>query len=50
MCFKKEIFNFLGKILKQSGEMKFDVTSLYIQKNYGMALVALGFINFIYPD
>ena len=36
--------------LKQKGDMKFDVTSLYIKKNYGMALAALGFVNFIYPD
>jgi pyruvoyl-dependent arginine decarboxylase len=36
--------------LKQKGEMKFNVTSLYIQNNYGMALAALGFVNFIYPD
>ncbi|MFH1079930.1 MAG: pyruvoyl-dependent arginine decarboxylase [Pseudomonadota bacterium] len=36
--------------LRQKGEMKFNITSLYIQKNYGMALAALGFVNFIYPD
>ena len=36
--------------LKQTGEMKFDTTSLYINKKYGMALAALGFLNFIYPD
>jgi arginine decarboxylase len=35
---------------KQVGDMQFDVTSLYIKKNYGMALAALGFVNFIYPD
>jgi arginine decarboxylase len=35
--------------LKQKGEMKFTVTSLYIEKKYGMSLAALGFINFIYP-
>ena len=35
--------------LKQKGDMKFNVTSLYIQKNYGIALAALGFVNFIYP-
>lgn len=35
--------------LTQKGEMKFTVTSLYIEKKYGMALAALGFINFIYP-
>lgn len=36
--------------LKQQGEMKFDVKSLRIRKNYGIAISALGFINFIYPD
>lgn len=36
--------------LKQKGKMKFDTTSLYIQKKYGIALAALGFVNFIYPD
>ncbi len=36
--------------LKQRGDMKFDTTSLYIRKNYGMALAALGFVGFIYPD
>lgn len=36
--------------LKQDGEMKFDTTSLHIQKNYGMALAALGFVGFIYPE
>lgn len=36
--------------LKQKGEMKFEVTSLYIQKNYGLALAALGFIEFIFPE
>ena len=25
-------------------------TPLNIEKNYGVALAALGFINFIYPD
>jgi arginine decarboxylase len=35
--------------LKQDGEMKFDITTLSIKKNYGMALAALGFVNFIYP-
>ncbi len=34
--------------LKQYGKMKFDVTSLYITKNYGMSLAALGFLNFDY--
>lgn len=36
--------------LKQKGDMVFDTTSLYIQKNYGIAIAALGFVNFIYPD
>ncbi len=36
--------------LKQRGEMKFDITSLHIRKNYGVALAALGFVGFIYPD
>ncbi len=35
--------------LKQVGEMKFDVTYLHIQKNYGIALAALGFVGFVYP-
>lgn len=35
--------------LTQKGEMKFTVTSLYIEKKYGIALAALGFVNFIYP-
>lgn len=36
--------------LTQDGEMKFAVTSLYIERNYGLVLAALGFLNFIYPD
>ena len=36
--------------LEQKGEMTFDVASLYIKKRYGMALAALGFTGFIYPD
>jgi arginine decarboxylase len=35
--------------LTQKGEMKFTVTSLYIEKKYGMSLAALGFVNFVYP-
>ena len=35
--------------LRQKGDMKFNVTSLYIEKTYGMALAAIGFVNFIYP-
>lgn len=30
--------------------MTFDVTSLHITKKYGIALSALGFVGFIYPD
>ena len=36
--------------LKQKGDMKFNVTSLYIEKKYGIALAALGFVNFIYTN
>ena len=36
--------------LNQHGEMVFDVTSLQITKKYGIALSALGFVGFIYPD
>ena len=36
--------------LKQTGEMKFNVVSLHINKKYGIALAALGFLNYIYPD
>lgn len=36
--------------LKQTGEMKFNITSLYIIKNYGMALAQIGFLNYLYPD
>ncbi len=36
--------------LQQTGDMLFNITSLYITKNYGMCLSALGFVNFIYPD
>lgn len=36
--------------LKQKGEMTFEVASLTIEKNYGMVLAALGFVNFIYAD
>jgi len=36
--------------LTQDGEKKFAVTSLYIQKNYGMALAAIGFLNYLYPQ
>lgn len=36
--------------LSQDGGMKFDVTSLHITKKYGIALSALGFVGFIYPE
>jgi arginine decarboxylase len=36
--------------LTQKGDMKFDVTSLYIEKKYGLVLAALDFVNFTYPD
>ncbi|WP_250645583.1 pyruvoyl-dependent arginine decarboxylase [Salidesulfovibrio onnuriiensis] len=36
--------------LKQKGDMTFDITSLQITKNYGIALSALGFVGFIYPE
>jgi pyruvoyl-dependent arginine decarboxylase (PvlArgDC) len=36
--------------LTQVGDKEFTITSIYIEKNYGMALAALGFVNFIYPD
>lgn len=36
--------------LKQKGEMVFKVAYLKIEKRYGLALAALGFVNFIYPD
>ena len=36
--------------LEQLGEITFDITSLHIEKNYGMALSQLGFISFIYLD
>lgn len=36
--------------LRRQGDMEFAVTSLVIEKLYGMALAALGFVDFIYPD
>lgn len=36
--------------LKQDGKVKFKIISLQIKKKYGIALAALGFLNFIYPD
>lgn len=36
--------------LKQKGEMTFDVSSLQITKQYGMAIAALGFVGFIHPE
>lgn len=35
--------------LTQTGDMVFNITSLTITKNYGMALACLGFVNFEYP-
>ncbi len=35
---------------KQTGEMKFDVACLPIHKKYGMAIAALGFVKFIFPE
>ncbi len=35
--------------LEQDGDMTFATTSLYIEKSFGMALAALGFMNFIHP-
>jgi arginine decarboxylase len=34
----------------QDGSMKFDVTCLPIRRKYGMALAAIGFIKFVYPE
>lgn len=36
--------------LTQTGEMKFEIASIHVEKKYGIALAALGFLNFIYPD
>ena len=36
--------------LRQKGEMVFNVAHLNIEKRYGIALAALGFVNFIYPE
>ena len=36
--------------LTQTGEMKFSVACLNIEKKYGIALAALGFLNHVYPD
>ena len=36
--------------LKQDGQMKFDVECLSIGKKYGMALAAIGFVKFVYPE
>jgi len=36
--------------LKQDGDKKFNIRSLNITKKYGIALAALGFLNYIYPD
>ena len=36
--------------LKQVGDITFNITSLHIEKKYGMVLAQLGFLNFIYLD
>ncbi|WP_419785199.1 pyruvoyl-dependent arginine decarboxylase [Pseudodesulfovibrio sp.] len=36
--------------LVQDGAMRYDITSLIIKKKYGIALAALGFVGFIYPE
>ncbi len=36
--------------LEQFGDAAFDITSLYIEKNYGIALAQLGFLSFKYLD
>lgn len=36
--------------LEQTGNIEFNITSLHIEKNYGIALAQLGFVNFIYLD
>ena len=36
--------------LTQDKAMVFDVTSLQISKKYGIALAALGFVGFVYPE
>lgn len=36
--------------LEQTGDKTFDVAHVYIEKNYGMALAQLGFLDFIYLD
>ena len=35
--------------LKQTGEMKFNTTSIYVTKKYGMSLSAICFVGFIFP-
>lgn len=36
--------------LEQVGAITFNITSIHIEKKYGMALAQLGFLNFIYLD
>lgn len=36
--------------LVQEGKKKFYTSFLQINKNYGMSLAALGFVDFVYPD
>ena len=35
---------------REKTPMKFNITSLQIKQKYGIALAALGFVNFIYPE
>jgi arginine decarboxylase len=39
-----------GLQMKPGTTMTFNTTSLYIEKKYGIALAALGFVNYIFPD
>jgi pyruvoyl-dependent arginine decarboxylase len=39
----------IRKLRQNEDNMEFEIVSLQITKNYGMALAALGFIGFIYP-
>ncbi|MBU1137495.1 MAG: pyruvoyl-dependent arginine decarboxylase [Proteobacteria bacterium] len=36
--------------LEQVGEITFNITTIHIEKKYGIALAQLGFLNFIYLD
>lgn len=39
-----------GLKMKPGTTMTFNTTSLYIEKKYGIALAALGFVNYIFPE